>query len=28
VWGATTGAAYGVTCDRSIATSKGWTIIG
>jgi hypothetical protein len=28
VWGATTGAAYGVTCNRSIATSKGWTIIG
>lgn len=28
VWGATTGAAYGVTCDRSIATNKGWIIIG
>jgi hypothetical protein len=28
VWGATAGAGYGVTCDRSIATSKGWTIIG
>jgi hypothetical protein len=28
VWGATAGAGYGVTCNRSIATSKGWTIIG
>lgn len=28
VWGATTGAAFGPTADRTIATNKGWTVIG
>ena len=28
VWGATTGADFGPTADRTIATNKGWTVIG
>lgn len=28
VWGATTSSAFGPTADRTIATNKGWTVIG
>jgi len=28
VWGATASAAFGRTADRTIATNKGWTVVG